>query len=195
MGRVSWNAGIWAAPLAWVGLAALMVRIGRADPVTAAVAAAVALVGTGAARAVACSRGGMAGRLAEWVLLAAGVGWLLAEPAWHRTVVALAGASVSAGLAVAAVWTASAVPTRRRLAVTAAAAAGILLVPGVAGAPWWGLKALVIVASATFTAHLLSGLVPPLLALTADRPTLSAGSSRPWCCSPSAPSPPATATS
>jgi len=169
-----WSAGIWAAPLAWAGLAALMVRLGRADLVQATVAAAVALVGVGAARAVVASRGGLAGRLAEWVLLGTGVSWVVAEPAWQRSVIALAGAAISAALALVAVWPATSPTTQRRLAVVAATVAGLLLVPGAAGGPWWTLKALAMVFCAASTAHLLSGLVPPLLAVAATLATAAA---------------------
>jgi hypothetical protein len=167
MGQMRWRAGIWAAPVAWIALAALLVRLGRAEPVAAAVAAAVALLGCGAGRAVAASRGGVAGRIAEWVLLGCGVAWVLAEPAWQRTVVALVGATVSAALSLVAVWPLASPEARHRLAVVAASCAGLLLVPGVAGAPWWALKALAVVLSAAVTARLLSGLVPPLLAVAA----------------------------
>lgn len=157
----------WSAPLAWTVLAGLLVELGRVTPLHATVVAAVALAGVGGARHLAGRRGGLAGRAAELLLFAGGVAWLIAEPAGQRDLVALAAAGAAAGLTIVGVWEPSFEDTRRRLAVLAAAVTGVIVAGGLAGAPAWGAKALLVVISAAVTARLLTRVAGPALAALA----------------------------
>ncbi len=158
------SSGVWAAPVAWTLLAAVAVRAGRLDPAPALAAALVALLGVGLGRALAGHRGSLAGRAAELVLVGGGVAWLLAEPATHRIVAGGAAAALAAALALAGAWWGASATVERRLAAVAGAAAGALVLPGLAGAPAWPLKAIAIVAAAAATAALLARVTRPSLA-------------------------------
>ena len=197
-------AGILAGPAAWALLLAVGVRAGRlpAAEALAAVLAVGAALGLG--RALAGTRGGLMGRLAELAILPAGVAVFLAGPLGFRRIVLLAAAAGIAALALAGSRTARP-GSVRPLPLVAALAAGSLLLPGFAGASLAGLKwafatacltaaaaalgrlagptagalAAVALAAAVGPAHtapwLLVALVPcGLLALETDRPGLAA---------------------
>jgi len=158
---------VWATPVAWAVLAAVAARLGRSDPSTAALAAALGLTGVGAVRAVAGSRGGLAGRAAELLLAGGALAWLLAGGAWLADLVALATPLAAAALAAAGVWPSSTPVGRRRLAGCAGLLVGLALLPGLGGAPHLVLKSAVLLAAAWLTARLLALAVPPALAAAA----------------------------
>jgi hypothetical protein len=164
----TWCSGaLWAAPLAWTLLAVVTVRSGHSELLPTLPVVALVLVGVGGFRALAGSRGGLAGRAAELVLAGTAVAWLLAEPVSHRLLLALCGAMISSGLALIGVWQGASPEVRRRLAGAVGTAAGLVVAGGTAGASWWGVKALFIVTAATATGWLLARVLPPALAAAA----------------------------
>ncbi len=160
-------AAAWATPVAWAVLAAIAARLGRAGPDTAALAAALGLIGVGAARAVAGNRGGIAGRAAELMLAGGGLAWLLVGGAWLADLLAVVTPLAASALAVVGVWTSSTPLVRRRLAGVVGVLIGLALVPGLAGAPHAALKAALVIAAAGLTARLLALAAPPELAAAA----------------------------
>ncbi len=155
---------VWATPLAWTFLALLMVRLGYVDARHLVPAVALVLVGVGGVRALACSRGGLAGRAAELVLVGSAVAWLLARPAAHQQVVALTGAALATGLTLLGVWPSSGIRQQRRLAAVAGAAAGVVVATAGPGSL---VTTVLVIAAAAGTGRLLAATVPPHLAAVA----------------------------
>ncbi len=155
----------WAAPLGWAAVTAASWRAGRADAWTAVASVLVVVLGLGGPRRAVRSRGGAAGAAADLLLVGGAVAWLLAGPASHRTVIALGIPLSAAGLGLAGCWRGTGRAGRGRLAVLGAAAAGVVLATGVAGAPAWPLKAALVALAPPVTAALLVPLAGPLLAL------------------------------
>jgi hypothetical protein len=164
----TWCSGaLWAAPLAWTLLAVVTVRSGHSELLPTLPVVALILVGVGGFRALAGSRGGLAGRAAELVLAGTAVAWLVTEPASHRILIALTGAVISSGLALIGVWPGASREIRCHLAGAVGTAAGLVVAAGTTGAPSWGVKALFIVVAATATGWLLARILPPALAAAA----------------------------
>ncbi len=155
---------VWAAPAAWAVLALVSVRVGRTGLEVAACSALLAAVGPGLCRALATNRGGIAGRVAELLLAGGGIAWLLADAPWQRDLLALAVPAAAGALGVAAVWPSAPPVVRRRIAGVVGLGVGLLLLPGLEGAPWWGAKAAAVALAAGLTGRLLAETMAPALA-------------------------------
>ena len=167
MGPRRFSSALWATPLAWAAFAAVMLRLGRTSAVHAATAGLVVLLGVAVARCLAGRRGGVAGRVAELILVCGAVGWMLAEPAGHRAVISLAVALAAAAVNATGLWPNATLELRRRLAALAGGVIGLVVVEGLAGAPAWGWKAALLLAASSLTAALLARTAGPLLAIAA----------------------------